>query len=774
MDLGRFAADQLDFLSRFFGPGNKLRWDAFCNGSMEEKTRHKLGLFIDDLRQPRTPTLLPRVSESSPASTTWYGLARDARQARALREQLMAFVGPTWTDFAGQQATLDDRDPVEAVVRERFAPYVFRLRVIQPEDRQQVNHQLERLRGLWDRRADRTPHLTGPVGRILRNLEMAILVRNEVAARECLDALRLRGRLSTHNLTFLNVRVLAAFERWSELRALPTYRPLFDNRRPARVTEALIKCIYEEHFAKFESEGNVTDCIAAFIEMEASFGTLFRTRGALSDPVVVKAWLLRAVSRSDRDQTQLLLNEVLCDDSNRRWAKTLADYLAPVSPALVSHESVAAISESVVEQARQALSSDNFDAAFESLLQCEPTVDVIRQLISCADEINTLTATRRAVAFVETASPEIRSEALSRRTIARAWEHLAQLATDDRTPSESIEIPDSWIAWLHQLNTAGPWPHAVAIAQTGRLEWPIAPLRSDPSLIDQIADQLIAFRTADATAIVRTILPDLIGSFLPNDGVIREFKPIYMSLIYLLALDDAIGGDDLTAIATLAEGVLESAPSTSGPAESNEYVELLEAIETAWSQVRAFRYLDWPLNILDLLIAFNVRKHAPLDRFLLMIIEDFRNWSRRVSEDQWHLLELLVSDLNQSECLHNLRAVDQTHQAFTPVTTNRLEGKTVAIYTLSERIGQRAAQMIKDVYKGVKVHLLHDKGGSDRLIQLSKSVDIMIINSWDAKHAATGAIQANRSNSLATLFSPGKSAANIVNVLRSFDAPDAP
>jgi hypothetical protein len=768
MNPADFSADQLDFLSRFFGPGNKLRWDAFCDESMSEQTRQKLIPFIDDLRQPDTATLLPHVSESSPALTTWYGLAGDARQARALKEQLMAFVGPTWTDFTGQQATLDDRDPIEAVVNQYFAPHTFRLRVLQPEDRLKVHQQFERLRDLRDRHPDRTSKVVRPVGRILRDLEMAILVHNETTARECLDALRLRGRLSAHNLTFLNVRILAAFERWSELRTLPTYRPLFDNRRPARVTEALIQCVYEEHFAKFESEGDVANCIAKFIEMESSFGTLFRTRGPLNDPVVVKAWLLRAVSQAEYDQTQSLLNEIPEDHPDRRWAESLAGHLKSVSPEPVPAEAVATPSQSVIDQARQALASDNFDAAFEFLLQCEPTVDVIRQLITCADEINTLAATRQALAVIEAASVEVRQQTLSRRAIARAWEHLAQLVTDDQPPPEPIEIPDNWLAWLHLLNTMGPWPNAVEIAQQGCLEWSIVPLRSNPSLIEQIADQLITSRSPDATAIVRTILPDLIRFFLPDDGAIREFKPIYMSLIYLLALDDTIGGDDLTALETLAEAVLESAPSTSGPSGSNEYVDLLESIESAWQQVRAFRHLDWPLSVLDLLIAFNVRQHAPVDRFLHAILDDFRKWSRRICEDQWNLIDLLASDLNQSELLIDLRPVEESRATDETVPrADQLNGKTVAIYTLTERIGRRAAQLIEHAFDGVRVQLLHDKVASDRLIQLANTAEVFIINTFDAKHAATHAISAHRPSQHKTLYPRGKSSVRLFDCVRA-------
>jgi len=729
--------------------------------------------FIDDLRHPGASLLLPVVSEKPPSHTTWYGLARDSRQARVLREQLMAFVGPTWTDFDGQQAALDDRNPIEAVVKQYFGPHVFRLKVLQPEDRNQVHSQFERLRFLREGHPTRTSPNLRPVGRILRDLEMGIMVRNETAARECLEALRLRGRLSAHNLTFLNVRILAAFERWSELRALPTYRPLLDNRRPARVTGALIHCVYNEHFAKFESEGNVSECIAMFIEKESSFGTLFRTRGPLKDPVVLKAWLVRAVARADSKQTQSLLNEFGCEHPDRRWVEMLARELPIEASHHASNTPITIPSQSLIDEARRAVATDNFDTALEVLLKCETSVDVIRQLIMCADEINTLTAIRQVLAVIEAAPPDLREQALSRRAIARAWKHLEQLVIDDRTPPQSNAIPDNWLSWLHQLNRTGPWPSAVAIAQQGCLEWSISLLRANPSLISRIADELVAPRSPDATAIVRIVLPDLIGCFLPESGAIREFKPIYMSLIYHLVLDDAIGGDDLIALETLAEGVLEAGPSRSGTNGANDYVDLLESLETAWQRVRALRYLNWPLGILDLLIAFNVHQHAPVDCFLHTIADDFRRWSRRVRNEQWDLINLLASDLSHPQLLSDLHPVRGLGAPSDTSSNTQLKGKTVAIYTLTERIGRRAAQLIEGVCEGVKIQLLHDKVASDRLIQVAKSADVMIINTWDAKHAASEAIKANRSRSLVTLFPSGKSALNIANILGSFEVPDA-
>ena len=765
MKPGEFTAGQHDFLSRFFGPGNMLRWDGILSGTMPDATLDLLLPLIDDLRRGDCSVLLPHVSQDSVEMTTWYGLARDARQSRALKEELMAFLGPTYTDFTGQRAILDERDPVEAALIRHFGPYVFRLRVLNPQDRLDVRRQIERLRFLRGRHPDRSAQPIRPIGRILRDLEMAILVRNEAHARQHLEDLRARGRLSAQNLLFLHVRILAAFEHWSELRNLATFQSLLDMRRPTRVTEALIRCVYNERFTPFEVDGTVADCIALFREKESTFGTLFRARGSISDPEVLKAWLLRAVAREDYTEAEALLAHIPEDHRDRRWAELLANHLKPIQP------DPERLAPPALELAQRALDADNLDAALGFLIQCEPTVDVIRKVIDCAEEISSLDAIRQVILFVEASPEELRHKALSWRTVANRWNRLIQPVTKVGIVPSATAIPDGWDAWLQRLNTEGSWPEAVEIAKRGSEEWLPAQLHGNPFLVAKIADQLTANRSAEATAVVHATLPHLMRFFLPEEGPVREFKPVYMSLIWLLALDAQIGADDLAALEQLAEAALDSAPSIAVP---NDYSDLLESLEAAWQQVAAVRHLDWALSVLDLLIAFNANQHAPVVRFLQTILGGFRDWSRRVREDQWHLVGLLASDLGQSELYDALRPVSTSTGTNSSSTNLDLKGKSVAIYTLTERIGQRAAQLIQRAYEGVKVHLLHDKAASDRLIQHAGSADIFIVNTWDAKHAATGAIQAHRSHSRTTLFPPGKSAASILNAIHAFASVDVP
>src|SRR4051794_12342020 len=45
---------------------------------------------------------------------TFYGFAPDSAAARGLAEELLAAVGPSWSDFEGAGAELDAADPIEA------------------------------------------------------------------------------------------------------------------------------------------------------------------------------------------------------------------------------------------------------------------------------------------------------------------------------------------------------------------------------------------------------------------------------------------------------------------------------------------------------------------------------------------------------------------------------------------------------------------------------------------------------------------------------------
>ena len=761
--------DQLKFLRTFFGDGNTLRWKEFEDGQMAQNARDLLSTLATDFLDGKSAVTLPRVLENG--RTDWYCCARNPRQSRMLREQLESFLGPSYTDFQGQRAVLDAKDSVELAVNTQFGSNVFKLRVLNGEHRNIVRDRIFLMRSLRDRVTGRGSEQVKPIGRLLRDLEMALFAKNEHNAWRIHEQLRARGRLSSRNLLFLQVIVLAAFEHWEQILALPQYPSLMNVRRPVRVSHALLKANYLVHFQSFEQANDVTGCVAAFSQRQPTFGTLFRSTGKATDDSVLKIQLLHAAANSDTGDCQLKELKAQYHASgvaSTVWVEAISELAgknsSPVSPVQPDPEPAAVPPKTVFEKAKHACDSNDFLTAMPLLLQCEPTVDVLRQTLACAFELNELESTSQTIEYVNNAPQLMRDEALAMRSAAQWYETLCKETGLPPTPSTDDDatetaLPNNWHLWLNRINQTDDWPEAMDVLQLGMASWDVEVYRDDPAQLALFADALTASRSKTAEVTLRLAMPHLLTAFISDKQPTREFKDLYLSFALMLSLDDEIGSDDLNALATLTEAILESDPVTTDA--KNEFQDLLEILEAAWSRIQSSRHLDWTLTVLDLLIAYNVSNRTPTDGYINAVVSSFRQWSGRVRIDQWDFLKQLFEELGQSELLTDIQPEESQEAETSEFDAQSLAGKSIAIYTLTERIGRQAQQMIQKRFEGVKVHLLHVKASTDRLVQLAQSADIFIVNTWDAKHAATGAIKQNRSKQQITLMPESKSAGSI-------------
>ena len=133
--------DSQAFLRTFFGSGNSIQWDAYEDAAPTDAIRSYLEPWVRRFFKQESPFVLPRVDPSS-KRTSWYVLCGNSREARSMRESLLAFIGPTYSSFHGEMAKLDLDDPIENCCQSTFGSLVFRLPVIHNDDRTKVGRLL--------------------------------------------------------------------------------------------------------------------------------------------------------------------------------------------------------------------------------------------------------------------------------------------------------------------------------------------------------------------------------------------------------------------------------------------------------------------------------------------------------------------------------------------------------------------------------------------------------------------------------------------------------
>lgn len=737
------------FLSGFFGPGNDLKWNSIASGAIGNKALQFLYPWFSNVAKRDFPVILPR---RRGISTTWYAMAFSPFQFRMLREDLAGFVGPTYTTFNGRKAELDAGDPVEASILGYFSQDAMTFQVAQGSCTEQSNESKVRdsltlMRSTWEARPARGKERVRPTGVILRDFEMALVIGNVDGARQCLAELRTQGRLSAPNMLFLKVRYLAALSRWRDLLDLEDMGILLAIRRPLQVTQELLRAVYTEHLLVFEEAGDPAGAAAYFkAEVLHRYQPLFRVQSAMWAPEVVKSFMLLTASEPPghaRTETRdALLAGYPADAPDRAYIEQLAALIPASQPAVGKP----------FELAIQSYQVGDYDAAYRHVQACKPDRQALQLLLVCTKELGTLEAVRTTIGFMNKALAKEQEAALESKVCREIWSWLKNAARSAQ------DISTDWVSWLERLDNEGPWPSVMQDAERGCLEWKIEALRDDPERLRLLSELLHKGREETAQEELRNVLPFLIRFFLPEGRPDRTFRRLYQDLLFLLALDNRIGRDDLAAAYDIIAALL------SVGLDGAEYSELAELADDLWTASDSPQHLDWALDVLDQFTAYPCLIPAARDRFAAHVLASLAKHSRRTQPEQWDMAEALFQDLGQTESIAKLRP-----SAVVPPAEGqampKLPGQLVALYTLDEAVGKRFRQVISKQFPGAQLALCHDKVASDRLQQLAREADVFIVNWRSAKHAATEAVTFARGGKPGLIYPQGKGCGSI---LRAF------
>lgn len=757
-----------DFPERFFGPGNTLGWKDIQEGKLNPDVLKQLEPWLEDLRTGADPLCLPRVRKNG-GGVEWYAISATDRGARALREQLMAFVGPSYAGPWLDWSRLKDGDPVDEALMQAAPGRVYRLRVPRKEYKDPIREKLLRMRALRKERPSRLAAVPRPTGRILGDFEHALRTRDGAAASAHIQELRRHGRLSAQNQLFLEVLRAESLVAWEEILQPRLFDTLLTLTRPRRVTQALIRALYARKLRAFEEAGDAAGAIECFGTIWRASPGLFRTRRGMDAPEVTRCFMmLAAVAQPARPELRdELLAALPTSAPDRPYLEALAALVpTPRSPAPATD----------LHSARKAFEEGDVDRAFHEALTSPGGVERLALLLRCAREMDTLEAARQALAAVEVASPEERAALLSRAPLRTHHERLLELATQPAAASAAVSaspvtIPVDPGSWLERLRQPEPWPSALEVIERGMREWRRSEWVAAPERVEAIVKELGSARPPWGENVLRTSLPHLLSFLLPPGSPERVLKPVLEQLATVIALDDQARVEQLQALTEVTEALIRTGLS---PAE---YRSALGSLRETWTRVNAASLGDWALDTLDMLVAQPAAEPETREGFFYDVATYLRQHERRTSRDQLLLLRELAKELRLSMPADLERGLDESRED--PGTGGKwaavLDGKRIALYSLKEAVLERVAQIIKSLAPKARVTSFSDKaGGSASLKQHAVTADIFVIATAAATHAATGFIESNRRSDVPTLYAAGQGSASMLRVLREFASQTRP
>ena len=741
----------LAFLQTFFGDGNAIKWDQYEQSAPTDPLRDSLEPWVVRFQKQQSPFLLPRVYPSS-TQTAWYVLCVDSRETRSMRESLQAFIGPTYTGFNGELTTLDLSDPIEHLCETNFGPLVFRLTVTNSSDRTQISKLLRKLVEYRDRESSRSLAATKPIGRLLRDLEMAVLANNEQSAWSVYSEIRSRGRLSATNLAFLQVRIYGAFEHWPVLLLLPSLNDLLQVRRPKQISEQIACAVYQNHLFVHEENGDAANAIDTYRGFGSRFKTLIRSTEGIQSPDAIKFTLVAAIASAPVNRglaERLSEHPAIAMDAT--WVNALLALLPVADSSKIDTNVVTAN-----DVADESYNQNNFDKALNLYLKQPQTHRSVCRVLETAVEVQSLQASEDALDYLSTAPDDIRVQVLASRVCTNNFEFLTriigQYAVGD---SDKISSLGNWFDLIDDgefLETSGE------VLQHGIKDW-ISSSAFNPSIT---AEQLQKVRTGKQFEVIRNAVPIFFRTMLVDSTATRERKPVYRALTELLIHDESTDADDLTIVEQLTEAILTIDPTHKG--DKNDFEFAVEIIVHLWDSIACPRHLDWALSMLDMLAESGADSYVRLDTLLGTIVDNTKAWRNRIREPQWDHLELIASEVGIPDSIASIRPPKPNETD----PTNSLNGKSIAVYSTTKRIAQRFEQLARHVFTGITLHLIHDNSWTNRMEQLTQSADIFLINNSDAETIVVSHIEDNRPKGKPLLLSDSKAIASLLDSLLQY------
>ena len=227
----------------------------------------------------------------------------------------------------------------------------------------------------------------------MRDLEIAILARNEDSARAVYTEIRSRGRLSAINLTFWRFGFSVPLKD-GRTHSVTNLNDLLRVPRPKHVSDQIAEAVYQHYLSDFEETRDVSGAIEEFHRNLQQYRDLVKSVEALHSPSAVKFALVASICSDPQQNTQVKkITQHTALVNEKEWVDLLLGSLQD--------------NENTGDETSGGLTTH--DRAFELYLS-EPHSWLSIKSLESAVEIDSPIAAEKALSYLSSASEDLRSK----------------------------------------------------------------------------------------------------------------------------------------------------------------------------------------------------------------------------------------------------------------------------------------------------------------------------------------------------------------------------
>jgi hypothetical protein len=664
---------------------------------------------VEGLVEAQVARYRPKTSDwlVVPWANGFYLFSEDMEGQRRGREVVSAFLGPSVVILESlADNTLEETLP--AAWKETGLVRASSLGLVGGQSN--AEKMVSRLEDMVAAFGGRTRHLLEikpSPSDLLRDFRLALIRRDDDAARQLLDQVRLTGHVSAENLRYLRLEYLAAFERWSEMRALPHLRALLQARRPRAISEHLMRMVWWTELVGVENQSAQTAFAARGVV--GTYGPLLRSVRVPSTPEGRLVGFLCALSDVDTGRQEEIIDSAVGEAEQARLRDVSSSTVPVSSPVLTKPDT---------DPVASAFDEGRYSEVINSFLSM-PSASYADLAVQAVLESGDFEQAPRILSAVR--EFDARGELKLDRRTRRDLEDLERLSNDTCA---------DWLEWSIRLGGESRWPDASSVLRDSGSSWP--PLASlDHGQVNDVCNALMSAVGGVNDDQLRGSL-DLLCREAATQLARGSADDFCRTVLLLLSEQDNFSEMVRSAYLDLFAAWFEVGPAC------REYADILEQSVKIWSRVRSPNAIGWAVGVLEAVADSPCPDEGARTALAVELIEDIRrqNYARATIREKTEIEELAGQFGLPSQMIE---PSEEERDLW-----SKLNGKLVGIYSLLPRAKTLLERRLARLCSVGDVKGNTDEVGTQALRALAERADFLIVDTWHAAHQATAAIDAVR------------------------------